>query len=61
MKVFVVEYRDWSDCELIGVFTSAAIAEKYIEKSIRDWCGDVSDISKYRDRYYVSIEDVIGE
>ena len=61
MKVYVVEYRDWDSNELIGVFTSAAVAEKYIEQSIRTWSGDVADISKYRARYYVSIEDVIGE
>ena len=61
MKVYVVEYRYWSDAELIGVFTSADIAEKYIERSILTCYGKKADISKYRDRYSVSIEDVIGE
>lgn len=61
MKVYVVEYRCYGDCELIGLFTSAAVAEKYIEQSILTCFGKKADIDKYRSRYYVSIEDVIGE
>ena len=61
MKVYAVEYRDWDSSELIGVFTSAAVAEKYIEQSIKTCFGQKADIDKYRSRYSVSIEDVIGE
>lgn len=61
MKVYVVEYRFYGDCELIGLFTSSDIAEKYIEQSILTCFGKKADIDTYRSRYWVSIEDVIGE
>jgi len=63
MKVYVVEYRCYGDCELIGLFTSAAVAEKYIEQDIKTCFGLKADIGKDvgRSRYYISIEDVIGE
>jgi hypothetical protein len=61
MKVYIVVYRYWDDSEVIGVFTSADIAEKYIEQSILTCFGKKADISKYRDCYSVSIEDVIAE
>ena len=61
MKVYVVEYRDYDSSQLIGVFTSAAVAEKYIEQSIKIWAGPKADVSKYRARYSVSIEDVVEE
>jgi len=59
MKVYVVEYRCYGDCELIGLFTSAAVAEKYIEQDIKT-CADIGKDAG-RSRYYISIEDVIGE
>lgn len=61
MKVFVVEFRYYDDCFLVGLFTSSDIAEKYITQSIQSLYGKKADIDTYRSRYYVSIEDVIGE
>ena len=61
MKVYLVEYRYWDDAEVVGIFTSAAVAEKYIERSILTCFGKKADISKYRSLYHVSIEDVVGE
>ena len=61
MKVYVVEYRNYDSSELIGVFSSVAVAEKYIERSIKCWAGDKADVSHYRSRYSISIEDVVGE
>ena len=61
MKVYVAEYRYYDDSSLIGLFTSKDIAEKYIIQSIQCCFGKKADISKYRSRYSISIEDVIGE
>jgi hypothetical protein len=61
MKVYVVEYRHWDDSELVGVFTSADIAEKYIEQSIKTCFGNKATTQMYRARYSIFIEDVIGE
>lgn len=61
MKVYVVEYRFYGDCELIGLFTSADVAEKYIEQSIRCCFGNMANTQMLRSRYYVSIKYVIGE
>ena len=60
-KVYLAEYRYYDSSELIGVFTSVDIAEKYIIQSIHQCFGKKADISKYRDRYTISIEDVITE
>ena len=43
MKVYVVEYRNYDSSELIGVFSSVAVAEKYIKRSIKCWAGDKAD------------------
>ena len=61
MKVYIVEFRYYDDCFLVGLFTSKEIAEKYIIQSIHQCYGKKADISKYRSRYSISIEDVIGE
>ena len=53
MKVYLVEYRYWDDAEVVGIFTSAAVAEKYIERSILTCFGKKADISKYRSLYHV--------
>jgi hypothetical protein len=61
MKVFAVMYQDWDDYEFIGVFASEEIAEKFIAKSIETTFGARADHSKYRDRYHIYQEEVIGE
>ena len=61
MKVYIVEFRYYDDCFLVGLFTSKDIAEKYIIQSIQCCFGKSADISKYRSRYSISIEDLIGE
>ena len=61
MKVYIAEYCFYDTSEVIGVFTSVEIAEKYISQSIHQCFGKKADISKYRSRYSISIEDVIGE
>ena len=61
MKVYIAEYCFYDTSEVIGVFTSVEIAEKYIERSIMTCFGKKADISKYRSLYHVSIEDVVGE
>jgi hypothetical protein len=62
MKVYVVEYRYYGDdSEFIGIYTSAAVAEKYIQQNIQMCWGKNADIKEFRSRYFISIEDVIGE
>lgn len=61
MKVYVVEWRCFGDTEVVGVYTSAAVAEKYIVQSIQMCYGKDAKIENYRDRYFVSIEDVVSE
>ena len=61
MKVYIAEYCFYDTSEVIGVFTSVEIAEKYIERSIMTCFGKKAVVSKYRSRYSISIEDVISE
>lgn len=62
MKVYLVEYRYCDDSSVLGIYTSRDVAEKHINQNIEMAFGKkaLTD-SKYRSRYSISIEDLIGE